>query len=268
MFDSIKFYIHKKSGKLYEMISPEIINATNANDGQILVLYKGRKKDDSGEEMFTREYNEFNDKFRPLGVLYREELEIIIKEMANDSIAEKLGEYLKVNPSISCMGLHAIFDEFDLSRIKDIIKNKDIIFHIDIYLNKLNSAETITSSNFVEKAIRTESNNMDDIISRITNHQFIRLLHAGMGLTTEIGEFIDALKRYLFYGEDLDISNMKEESGDLMWYIAILVHTLKSNMDDIMTINIGKLKARYPHKFNKKDALIRDLENELKFIQQ
>lgn len=58
-------YIHIKSGKIYTIINMEIINATNKDDGDRMVLYKGMKRDGSGIGKFVREYNEFMEKFMP-----------------------------------------------------------------------------------------------------------------------------------------------------------------------------------------------------------
>jgi len=46
------------------------------------------------------------------------------------------------------------------------------------------------------------------------------LLHMKMGLMTEIGELLDALKKHIAYGKELDAVNIREEWGDAMWYIA------------------------------------------------
>lgn len=51
--------------------------------------------------------------------------------------------------------------------------------------------------------------------------QKLDFLHCVSGLITEFGEFVDPLKRHIFYGKELDIVNLKEELGDMMWYLAI-----------------------------------------------
>lgn len=51
--------------------------------------------------------------------------------------------------------------------------------------------------------------------------QKLDFLHCTMGLVTEFGEFVDPLKRHIFYGKELDVVNLKEELGDMMWYLAI-----------------------------------------------
>lgn len=58
-----ELYRHKKTGRIYEVLSTSAINATNANDGQSMVIYIGDKKDGSGKAVFVRELEEFHQKF-------------------------------------------------------------------------------------------------------------------------------------------------------------------------------------------------------------
>lgn len=44
------------------------------------------------------------------------------------------------------------------------------------------------------------------------------LEHCLYGLLTEAGEALDSLKRFQFYGSDLDTTHMAEEIGDILWY--------------------------------------------------
>lgn len=95
----------------------------------------------------------------------------------------------------------------------------------------------------------------DDIISR-------RLLHAAMGLCTEAGEFTDAMKREIFYGKPVDFTNLVEEIGDVLWYVALACNALGVDMSEVMDKNIAKLRTRYPEKFTEQDAINRDLDAE------
>ena len=49
-----------KNGNIYEVIREDVINCTNANDGQTMVLYKSEKSPDL---LFVREKSEFLQKF-------------------------------------------------------------------------------------------------------------------------------------------------------------------------------------------------------------
>ncbi len=55
-----KKYRNNKNGNLYEVIREDVINCTNANDDQIMVLYKSLEHP---EMLFVREINEFKIKF-------------------------------------------------------------------------------------------------------------------------------------------------------------------------------------------------------------
>jgi hypothetical protein len=90
----------------------------------------------------------------------------------------------------------------------------------------------------------------------------LRLVHASIGMNTEQAEFADALKKHLYYGKSLDRTNLLEELGDQLWYIGIALDVLNSSFDEIMEMNINKLKARYGDKFNEEGALSRNLQRE------
>jgi vacuolar-type H+-ATPase subunit E/Vma4 len=49
---------HIKTGNLYKVLNDDIINSTNAQDGQKMVLYSNEKN-----MMFVRELKEFWEKF-------------------------------------------------------------------------------------------------------------------------------------------------------------------------------------------------------------
>lgn len=72
------------------------------------------------------------------------------------------------------------------------------------------------------------------------------LLHAALGLSGEVGEFVDTVKREFVYGQALDVDNLQEELGDILWFVALACQTLQKNMADIAAANIDKLATRYP----------------------
>lgn len=87
-------------------------------------------------------------------------------------------------------------------------------------------------------------------------------LHMTLGMVTEAGEVADAYKKHMAYGKELDLTNVKEELGDLMWYISGLCHLHGWDLREIMQTNIDKLRARYPEKFDADLAQNRDLTKE------
>lgn len=128
-------------------------------------------------------------------------------------------------------------------------------------------------SEYTHNVLMTESNDFNAIRSRMQPEQSIRLLHAVMGLATESGELMDALKKHFFYGKPLDFVNLKEEFGDKEWYTALGLDALMSGYEEIWETNINKLRARYkdlsgnPNKFTEDAAINRDLVKEREVLE-
>lgn len=62
---AVKKFIHLKTGNVYEMVRDDVINCTNANDEQKMVLYKNPEFPDL---IFVREKTEFYEKFKVFNV--------------------------------------------------------------------------------------------------------------------------------------------------------------------------------------------------------
>lgn len=90
----------------------------------------------------------------------------------------------------------------------------------------------------------------------------INLLHAVLGAVDEVGELAKAIKNHLIYGKPLDVINLLEESGDALWFMALLAQTCGTTLEDIAQRNINKLRARFPDGFEIVRAIERDLKVE------
>lgn len=71
------------------------------------------------------------------------------------------------------------------------------------------------------------------------------LMHFGSCLAGEVGEIWDALKKHLFYGKEIDRTNLVEELGDLEWYLEGLRQTAGITREETLDGNIAKLSKRY-----------------------
>lgn len=120
---------------------------------------------------------------------------------------------------------------------------------------------------YIKSAISTESRDFDSIKNRMSEVSNQRLLHAGIGLASEAGEVLDALKKHVFYGAELDRVNLSEEVGDIFWHCALIADELGVSFSDIMETNIAKLKLRYGDKFTEEAANNRDLEAEREVLE-
>jgi NTP pyrophosphatase (non-canonical NTP hydrolase) len=124
----------------------------------------------------------------------------------------------------------------------------------------------VNNKEYIENVLETESMCVEDICGRLCYPGNIRLIHAAMGMCTESTEFLDALKKFVFYGKKINETNLIEEIGDCLWYIAVALDELGVDFEHVQEANIRKLRARYPNKFNKRDAINRDLAKEEKAI--
>jgi len=86
------------------------------------------------------------------------------------------------------------------------------------------------------------------------------LINGVMGLCGEAGEAIDIVKKHLAQGHDLDREKLIKELGDIAWYLAETATALDVSLDDVLTLNIEKLKKRYPEGFSADKSIHREAE--------
>ena len=100
-----------------------------------------------------------------------------------------------------------------------------------------------------------DTNNMIDCIG-IMEEQGVnvsRLLTASIGLSGEVGEFNDIVKKVLFQGKEVDedtIRHLRSELGDICWYMAQACMALNTSFEEVIDMNIAKLSDRYPGGFD------------------
>ena len=87
------------------------------------------------------------------------------------------------------------------------------------------------------------------------------LANYGMGLTGEAGEVADLLKKGLFHGHELNYGKLKEELGDVMFYIAALATTAGLTLEEVAWANVEKLRKRYPQGFSEDRSRNREVQS-------
>ena len=83
------------------------------------------------------------------------------------------------------------------------------------------------------------------------------IINASFGMPGEVGELCDYIKKAIFHGHDIDKVKVKKEIGDCAWYLALMCESFNVNLEEIMQLNIDKLKARYPDGFDTEKSLHR-----------
>ena len=111
------------------------------------------------------------------------------------------------------------------------------------YLDFVAGVTSPASSNFAELLKRLSE--LEAEADCDTPH----LLTAALGLAAESGEFTEVVKKIILQGKPYNKDNvfhMKRELGDICWYIAQACMALDTTFDEIIEMNVEKLKARYP----------------------
>ena len=79
-------------------------------------------------------------------------------------------------------------------------------------------------------------------------------LHAILGIGSEAGELLDAIKKTFCYNKPLDTENIVEELGDLEFYMQQLRCRLDISREETLQANLDKLNKRYPLGYTDKAA--------------
>ena len=84
-----------------------------------------------------------------------------------------------------------------------------------------------------------------DVIQQELKASDCHNLHMCLGISGEVGELIDAVKKSIFYRKPLDRVNAVEELGDIEFYLEGLRQGLGITREETIEANINKLGERY-----------------------
>jgi len=88
------------------------------------------------------------------------------------------------------------------------------------------------------------------------------LINGVMGLCGESGEAIDLVKKHLAQGHELNKEQLAKELGDIAWYLAETATAIGYPLEEILQMNIDKLKKRYPDGFAMERSVNRNEKDE------
>lgn len=108
---------------------------------------------------------------------------------------------------------------------------------------------TVTIDEYQQQSYRTAPRSYKEL-----THQQFELVHAVLGLCTEVGELADTVKKHVIYRQPLDTENLVEEEGDVDWYLALLASAISTTRSIALEHNIAKLRKRYPDGYNNQAA--------------
>ena len=150
-----------------------------------------------------------------------------------DEVYSLLKEYIKASTEeydriIEDGGVDT--DEFDISIVPLAQHNAE-----------QNLEDLLTDFNKMTLALAKDG---ADIKRELTPEQ-ASLLHMGCGVSTEANELLDAIKKHTIYQKPLDVENVKEELGDLLFYMSNLMQSVGLSFEEVLQHNVDKLSIRY-----------------------
>ena len=103
------------------------------------------------------------------------------------------------------------------------------------------------------------ANQYQALAARTMNHELDwtdQEMHALHGMAGEVGE-LNSIYQKSYQGHPTSIEHLKKELGDLLWFVAKYCTAMGWTLEEIMLLNIEKLRARYPEGFDAEHSLNR-----------
>ncbi len=70
------------------------------------------------------------------------------------------------------------------------------------------------------------------------------IYYPALGLSGEVGELNNKIKKRIRDNAELDKEDMMKELGDVLWYTAALASDLGIDLEDVARVNVEKLERR------------------------
>lgn len=144
-----------------------------------------------------------------------------------------------------------------------LIANRDNINELKNAINELSNAMMDFGDAIEEWINQTES--YTDLALKTLNKDVFEqkdlILNASLGLSGEVGEVNDIIKKYMYHGHKLDDDTKEKiilELGDVCWYVALMAWAInKTKFEDVLNKNIAKLEKRYHGEFTTEKSVNR-----------
>lgn len=144
-----------------------------------------------------------------------------------------------------------------------LIANRDNINELKNSMNELSNA-IMEFGDFFEEWIKQTESYTDLALKTLNKDVFEQkdlILNASLGLSGEVGEVNDIIKKYMYHGHKLDDDTKEKiilELGDVCWYVALMAWAIdKTKFEDVLNKNIAKLEKRYHGEFSTEKSINR-----------
>ena len=144
-----------------------------------------------------------------------------------------------------------------------LIANRDNLNELKNAMNELSNA-ILEFGDFFEEWINQTESYTDLALKTLNKDVFEQkdlILNASLGLSGEVGEVNDIIKKYMYHGHKLDDDTKEKiilELGDVCWYVALMAWAIdKTKFEDVLNKNIEKLEKRYHGEFSTEKSINR-----------
>lgn len=153
----------------------------------------------------------------------------------------------ELRSTLSLMGIHPDPPAKEFNAAK-------ILSDISLYKKDREAFPEAAPLSLYESFVLSRMNKKLDTVDSLTNYS--------MGLAGESGELVNILKKHVFHGHALDVSEFVDELGDCLFYLQALCTCVGVRLEEVILHNARKLSVRYPEKFTETDSMVRKDVNE------
>lgn len=149
-----------------------------------------------------------------------------------------------------------------------LIANCDTVNELKNAVNELSNA-IMEFENALEEWINENESYTDKALKTLNKDVFEQkdlILNASLGLSGEVGEVNDIIKKYMYHGHNLNDDTKEKiilELGDVCWYVALMAWAIdKTKFEDVLNKNIEKLEKRYHGEFSTEKSINRNEDSD------
>lgn len=83
-----------------------------------------------------------------------------------------------------------------------------------------------------------------------TLHPDADIIYLAGKLMCEAAEVAEPLLKARYHGKEIEDNALRDELGDVLWYVATLADALGLTLAEVATANVAKLRARHGQRYN------------------
>lgn len=195
-------------------------------------------------EEVTKWFEENADKIVRTNIISAKDLRAALERSKEKEKEEMSNVYLKLDDAVKTV-MNLYKEHGDIPVFTDEDREKQMLYD-EFY--KVCDVPLMRGNEYQKLAARTCSipyERKEDMLK-----------HAVLGLNSEAGEVAGIFQKE-YQGHEVKLEHLMKELGDCLWMIAEACTALDINMEDVMQLNIAKLRARFPEGFTAERSLHR-----------